>query len=387
MKLAAIAKLIKADGYCKLYKVFYDDCRTYDLYIGTKTAIFPLTGFPKAQNESELATLLGISKKEWADIEFDNDCPDDLHHIEGMDLDDTEDGEMDCVTGRISIRYCGCELVPMIEPVSGTVGFVDAKQIMPVADEIRKSGYFKYTEAELAAAIVASSITLFIKHENPTSQAPFGEEPADKAEDPNTPPDELGIDLAPSAVFDLAPGESTDTFDPKHPTTTFDGFMSAMSNQVATGVEIPSEVLYKKFSSNYSASRGALNEFWRTCGVLRDSFAADFCQPAYEKWFAEAVARGRINAPGFFDDQAVAKAYMGCTWNGPARTNLDAKKEIEAAILRVQQGISTNEQETAQMTGGNWRANMRQRKSEMEKMKEVGLNEQTQFPDEPEDDK
>lgn len=30
MKLAAIAKLIKADGYCKLYKVFYDDCRTYD---------------------------------------------------------------------------------------------------------------------------------------------------------------------------------------------------------------------------------------------------------------------------------------------------------------------------------------------------------------------
>lgn len=25
MKLAAIAKLIKADGYCKLYKVFYDE--------------------------------------------------------------------------------------------------------------------------------------------------------------------------------------------------------------------------------------------------------------------------------------------------------------------------------------------------------------------------
>lgn len=50
MKLAAIAKLIKADGYCKLYKVFYDDCRTYDLYIGTKTAIFPLTGFPKAHS-------------------------------------------------------------------------------------------------------------------------------------------------------------------------------------------------------------------------------------------------------------------------------------------------------------------------------------------------
>ena len=94
-------------------------------------------------------------------------------------------------------------------------------------------------------------------------------------------------------------------------------------------------------------------------------------------------ARGRINAPGFFDDPAVAKAYMACNWNGPARTNLDAKKEIEAAILRMEQGISTAEQETAQMTGGSWRANMRQRKSEMEKMKEVGCNGQSQFPDEP----
>lgn len=43
MKLAAIAKLIKADEYCKLYKVIYDVGSNYDLYIGTKTAIFPLT--------------------------------------------------------------------------------------------------------------------------------------------------------------------------------------------------------------------------------------------------------------------------------------------------------------------------------------------------------
>lgn len=128
MKLAAIAKLIKADEYCKLYKVIYDVGSNYDLYIGTKTAIFPLTGFPKAQNESELATLLGISKKEWADIQFGADyCPNGINDIEGMSLEDTADGEMDCVTGRISIRYCGCELLPMIEPTSGTVGFVDAK--------------------------------------------------------------------------------------------------------------------------------------------------------------------------------------------------------------------------------------------------------------------
>lgn len=145
MKLAAIAKLIKADEYCKLYKVLYEKSTGCDLYIGTKTTIFPLSGFPKAQNESELATLLGISKKEWEDIQFDADpCPNGVRSVGGMNLDDTADSEVDCVTGRISIRYCGNDLIPMIDPHHGTVGFVDAKQILPVADEIRKSGYFKY---------------------------------------------------------------------------------------------------------------------------------------------------------------------------------------------------------------------------------------------------
>ena len=34
MKLAALAKLIKADAYCKLYNVCYE-AGGYDLYIGT----------------------------------------------------------------------------------------------------------------------------------------------------------------------------------------------------------------------------------------------------------------------------------------------------------------------------------------------------------------
>lgn len=151
MKLAAIAKLIKADEYCKLYKVLYEESTGCDLYIGTKTTIFPLTDFPKAQNERELAALLGISEKEWNDIHFESDCPDDIRNIEGMNLDDTASGELDCENGRISIRYCGCNLVPMVEPTSRTIGFVDAKQILPVADEIRKSGYFKYCLRKMAS--------------------------------------------------------------------------------------------------------------------------------------------------------------------------------------------------------------------------------------------
>ena len=195
--------------------------------------------------------------------------------------------------------------------------------------------------------------------------------PPEAAKDPNTPPDELGIELAPAAIFDLAPGEKANMLDPKHPTTTYDGFVTAEAKQIGAAAEIPIEVLFKSFSNNYSASRGALNEFWRVCDMERSGFADSFCQPVYERWFAEAVARGRINAPGFFNDPAVARGYLGCRWNGPARTNLDAKAEIEAAELRIRNGISTAEQETAQMTGGSYAANIRQRKREIKQMEEA----------------
>ena len=247
--------------------------------------------------------------------------------------------------------------------------------LAPVLQELKQVG--RYGEAELDAALVAAMVTVMIQRDSPSNTAPFAEQPKQVG---NMPDDDVGIELAPGAVFDLRAGEKANMLDPKHPTTTFEGFMAAISKQIGTALEIPPEVLYKTFSSNYSASRGALNEFWRTCGMMRDSFADDFCQPIYERWFAEAVAKGRISAPGFFSDPAIAKAYMKCTWTGPARTNLDAEKEINAAILRIREGISTAEQETAQMTGGSWSANMRQREREAKRMQEVNGNAEQQTP-------
>lgn len=147
--------------------------------------------------------------------------------------------------------------------------------------------------------------------------------------------------------------------------------MNAIVKQMAAALEIPSEVLYKQFSTSYSAARGALNEFWRTTGMHRDWFADSFCQPVYEAWFREAVCKGRIKAPGFLTNPAVAAAYMNCNWNGPARTNLNPKDEAEAAQMRVNSGFSTAAQETAQMTGGSYEANMRQRKAEAALKREV----------------
>ena len=229
--------------------------------------------------------------------------------------------------------------------------------LAPVLEALKQLG--RYTEAEIEAALVSALFTAFIKSDLPSDEKPLGEViPQEQLIDEA---DQRSIEMGNGAVVGLAPGESVQFADPKHPTTGYDAFTDALVKQIGAALEIPPEVLYKQFIASYSAARGALNEFWRSCGMMRDWFIEDFCQPVYEEWFTEAVARGRIHAPGFFADPAIRKAYTGCVWNGPARTNLNPVQEVEAAEKRVENCFSTAQEETAQMTGGDFARNVRQR--------------------------
>ena len=62
---------------------------------------------------------------------------------------------------------------------------------------------------------------------------------------------------------------------------------------------------------------------------------------------------------------------MSCSWNGPARTNLNPVQEVDAAIKRQDAGFSTAQEETAQMTGGDYNRNIKQRAIEVARMQEV----------------
>jgi len=200
--------------------------------------------------------------------------------------------------------------------------------LAPVLEELNQLG--RYSEAELDAAVVASLTTGFITKGTAKDGPPFyGEIPDDKLVDKE---DEASIELAPGAMYDLDVGEDIKFPTPGRPNANFSAFYNAVLEQISAAMGIPVEVLNKKFSTSYSAARGALNEFWRECETEREFFNTDFNQPIYEEWFAEAVATGRINAPGFFTDPAIRRAYTNCRWNGPARTNLKPTDEVAAAV-------------------------------------------------------
>ena len=239
--------------------------------------------------------------------------------------------------------------------------------LAPVLEALKQLG--RYTEAEITAAVISAMFTVFIQSATVQNGKPIGEAlPPEQLIDAQ---DQGTIELGNGAIVALNPGETVEFAKPEHPNSGYDAFFNAMVKEIGAALEIPPEVLEKQFTQNFSSARGSLNEFWRTCGMQRDWFSDDFCQPVYEAWLAEAVARGRIKAPGFFGDPAIRKAYADCKWNGPSRTAMNPSQEVEAAIKRVDAGFSTAEEETAQLTGGDYNRNIRKRAIEAARKREV----------------
>jgi lambda family phage portal protein len=230
----------------------------------------------------------------------------------------------------------------------------------------------RYTESELMAALVESFFTAFIKTESNPNDMPFNEvAPQDQvSRDPNE------YEMGPGVINIMNPGEDVTFADPKRPSNGFDAFMRALCEQVGAALEIPADLLLKAFDASYSASRAALLEAWKAFKMRREWFTSDFCRPIYEIWMSEAVAKGRISAPGFFTDPIIRAAWLGSEWIGPSQGQLDPVKEITAEILAIGEGITTREQATVKLNGGHWDSNIEELARENQRLSEASPNNQ-----------
>lgn len=226
----------------------------------------------------------------------------------------------------------------------------------------------RYGEAELMAAVIAAMFTVFIK-----SEADLMGGVSTGVDATTGKPAAPQYALGPGAVARMLPGEDIAFANPGRPNAQFAPFVQAWAEQIGAGLELPVELLLKRFQASYSAAKGAQLEAWEPIWVRRDWMAADFCQPIYEAVVAEAVAREWIEAPGFFDDAWVRQAYLQTKWIGPAPGHLDPRAEVEAATDRVIQGFSTLEEETFGLTGGDWEENHEQAARERRARERDGL--------------
>lgn len=234
----------------------------------------------------------------------------------------------------------------------------------------------RYTDAELQAAVISGMYAIFVKMDPEAFDTIF-DESGQKAYVNSA----MGWDGSMNAstldgggkAINLLPGEEVDSHNPGRPNALFDPFVQAIIRQVGCALEIPFEVLVKHFTSSYSAARAALLDAWRFFRGRRDWIATEFCQPVYEAWLEEAVAIGRIRAPGFFADPALRKAWATAAWVGDGPGSIDPEKEVNAAEKRIGLRISTRAAESVLHDGIDWRVKHRQLVTEEKAAKADGL--------------
>ena len=219
--------------------------------------------------------------------------------------------------------------------------------LSPVVEAIKQLG--DYAEAEVRAAVISAMFTVFVKPGMVSDDGDADFVGTTEGVDPNS-----EIALGNGAIVDLGPNEDVVFADPKRPNTAFDGFVTAMSRHIGVALELPYEMLLKSFTASYSASRAALEMAWQMFRTRRSWLAWKFCQPVYEWVITEAVASGRLSAPGYFDDPIIREAWLGSDWIGPSRIQLDPGKEAAADLIDLGMGVTTRQQIIMERKGGSF---------------------------------
>ena len=222
-------------------------------------------------------------------------------------------------------------------------------ELAPVVEIIKQVS--RYSEAEITAAVTSAVNTYFAKMDANAFGDLFDDDTRKTIIDTA-----IGWDgsVQPGRAIRLLPGEEITSPTMTRPNPNYGPFMEQCLAQIGMALEIPYELLVRRFQSSFSAARAALLDAWRVFRIKRDHLVSRVCQPVYETWLADAVALGIIQAPGFFADPLIRAAWCGSKWAGDGPGAIDPVKEAAGAELRMKIGLSSLDEEIVAYDGGDW---------------------------------
>lgn len=237
-----------------------------------------------------------------------------------------------------------------------------------------------YTDAEVKAAVVSAYLTMVIETPTGAGVAPiFGLADMAAGQSPGPGQGTTGgpagdeMAMGPAAVIGLAPGETAKFSNPSRPNPAFGAFVQAVLDQLGAGTFIGSEMLMKKYNTSYVAARAAWLDAWKHLLDMRTLIARTLCQPVSEVWMAEAVAIGRVQAPGFFSDPRLRWAYTRAAWRGDSPGSINPKDEVKAWLDARDGRLTTTEHASWELFGTDWNDAYPVMVSEHHQMAEDGL--------------
>lgn len=152
--------------------------------------------------------------------------------------------------------------------------------------------------------------------------------------------------MEPGALHFLPPGtdiQFSDTPD----VSDFPAFVQWQLRSIAAGLGVTYEQLTGDYSQvTYSSSRAALLEFRRTVESIQHLvLVKQFLQPVYERLVALWAVEGRVDLAAY---SAEPEAFHAAEYLPPAWPWVDPEKDAKAAILEIDNGLTSRSRVVAQ---------------------------------------
>jgi capsid protein len=231
----------------------------------------------------------------------------------------------------------------------------------------------RYTESAVGKAEQAAKIANFIEHDkDSTGESPFdkfvNERRAGSVVLPDVDPMMLADGLAnritettSNQTINLVRGSTIKQFSTDIETN-FGEFQSNVFDSISAGQDIPPEVAMQKYSSNYSASRAAINSFGYIISIKRENFANQFYIPFYKLWLEYQILTNKIKAPNYvdnIDNFMVTESFSQCRFIGKNMPHIDPLKEAKSIELMLKLKLISREQASELLNMGSWEDNFK----------------------------
>jgi len=218
-----------------------------------------------------------------------------------------------------------------------------------------------YSEAELVAARTAAAKMGFIV----TDPASVGS----GSVDPNDEDTERLTEASPGVIDELEPGQKFESWDPQHPNAAYDAFTKVILRGIARGLGISYTALTGDLLGvSYSSIRAGIlpeRDRWR---ALQFWFICQCHRWVYRNWVACALLTGSLQV-----DSRLAADFKDVLWKPRGWEWVDPLKDLQAAILAIQHGMSSRTQELDE-EGGDLEETFGNLQREQELADEYGID-------------
>lgn len=224
--------------------------------------------------------------------------------------------------------------------------------LAPAMEKILNLG--ELGRAELLASVLNSFYTVIVK-DTPVNRGLVKTAPTQSTTQSSA--NKIAMGSGTIVKMDASSNASFESFDPKRPNQAYKPFADAILGFIGASVGLPKSVILMWFEQSYSAARGEVLEANNTYLKWRTHVAANICQPAYSAFLDEAVARGYVEAPGYFDSPLVRQAYLGSPyeqWIGPVMPAIDPLKEAQANAVMINTSKTKSRKQVASESGRDW---------------------------------